>query len=206
MTRIMLPPGRLIPIGAPSLPTGFSGEHRGALWSTDDGSNGDPRQALYRYAAWDAWNLTKPFVQAIVLHPGMVNHVASDAALRAWAEAVKRWGGRGSGGQFGGVVVTALYARRAHDWHSLRGLTGDKLAGTPRNDEVIVRWAKHAALVVAAWDQVADLLAPGRPAALMRLLGAAGIKPHVLVEPGQPYNQVAPLAVMSPAARPCQLF
>lgn len=199
MNKIILPRGAT-PIGAVELPAGYAGEHRGALWSTDDGSNGDPRRALYRYAAWDAWNLTKPFVQAIVLHPGQVSHLGSDGALQAWAAAVKRWSG-----EYGGVVVTALYARRAHSWHELRGLTGDKVAGTPKNDEVILRWAKHAAAVVCAWEPAADLVSPGRPAALVRLLQAAQVPLMALAEPGWHLPMVAPLAAMSPAARPVRV-
>lgn len=91
--------------------------------------------------------LARGTVNVIMLNPSTADANRDDPTLRRCIKFATRWG-------YARLVVTNLYAYRATDPIVLRHLLQDAIG--PANDEHLVREAKAAQLVVAAWGAGAE--------------------------------------------------
>lgn len=94
----------------------------------------------YRYELWRRW-APGPFVNFIGLNPSTADEKEDDATIRRCIGFAKYWG-------FNAVCMTNLFAYRTP---SPAEMKGQFLPVGTENDETLVRIAKRAAMVVAAW-------------------------------------------------------
>lgn len=95
----------------------------------------------YRYALTRIWDPGAARVCFCLLNPSTADATTDDPTLRRCLGFARDWG-------FGGVEIVNLFALRATDPRLLRR-TPDPVG--PRNDAAIVRAARRADLIVAAW-------------------------------------------------------
>ena len=103
-----------------------------------------------------------------MLNPSTADAFALDPTNRRCVGFAQRWG-------FGALVTTNVFAWRSTDPRGLRD--ADDPVGVD-NDDVLVRAARRADLVVAAWGVHATLA--GRGETVRGLLAEAGVDLHVL--------------------------
>jgi hypothetical protein len=128
----------------------------------------------YRYTLWREWptDIICPyaddFVQFIGLNPSTADETKDDPTLRKCIAFAKLWG-------YGAMCMTNLFAFRATDPRDMKAQlypTGE------HNLDHLLRVAKHAGLVVAAWG--ANGSHKSRDKATMQALAEIGVKPVCL--------------------------
>lgn len=122
----------------------------------------------YRYQLWRTWTVG-PWLNYVLLNPSTADHLADDPT-------VSRCCRRASEMDFGGMVITNLFAWRATDPRELR--SADDPVG-PENDAAIVDAAERSLAVVCGWGShgvlrdrdlaVLDLLRPVKSANCLRI-------------------------------------
>jgi hypothetical protein len=147
-----------------------TGEDRGAVISED---------GLYRYVLWRTWDPGRGRVNFVMLNPSKADASADDPTIRRCVGFARAW-------DYGGVIITNLFALRSTDPAALRSAR-DPIGG--RNDAILVAIARQADLVVCAWGAHKSI--GGRAAAVLRLLAGEGIALSSLSrtsggEPGHP--------------------
>lgn len=122
----------------------------------------------YRYNLYRIWDYEKPLLNFIMLNPSTADGETDDPTIRkciAWAKALG----------FGGLVVTNLFAYRSTDpknlSHAVNPIGSD-------NDEILIRIAKKAGMVICAWGNSGKLFVRG--IYVKRLLQREGIKLYAL--------------------------
>ena len=95
----------------------------------------------YRYALWREWDESKPQAMIIGLNPSTADETKDDPTVKRCINFAISWG-------FGGVCVTNLFAYRATKPFEMKA--SDEPVGS-ENDAWIMKLAKEASIVVAAW-------------------------------------------------------
>ncbi|MSQ59947.1 MAG: DUF1643 domain-containing protein [Betaproteobacteria bacterium] len=147
----------------------------------------------WRYLLWRRWDEAKPAANFLMLNPSTADEFKLDPTCARARDYAERWG-------FGALIVTNVFAWRATDPKALREVSDPVGRG---NDRAIVRAAKEAALVVAAWGNHGALL--NRSVHVMSLLGKNDIAPKALRingsgEPAHPLylsSRLAPVAFLA---------
>jgi hypothetical protein len=127
----------------------IAGSSKGAVFS-------DSRD--YRYVLWRIWDRSKPYVLFVGLNPSTADENQDDPTIdrcRCFAES---WG-------YGGILMVNLFAYCATDPADMKK-AADSIGSD--NDEWIVRAAKDAGLVVAAWGNDGDFM--DRPKQVMEFV------------------------------------
>ncbi len=117
----------------------------------------------YRYALWRDWGdmldtWQDGYVMFVGLNPSTADETHDDATIRRCIGFVRSWGYRR-------LCMTNLFAYRATKRPDMRAQE-DPIG--PQNDETLVRLAKDARIIVAAWGT--DGAHRGRDAAVRQLL------------------------------------
>ncbi|MBX3356447.1 MAG: DUF1643 domain-containing protein [Phycisphaeraceae bacterium] len=95
----------------------------------------------YRYLLKRRWAREKPFVLFIGLNPSTADETLDDPTVRRCVGFARSWG-------YGGLMLANLFAFRST---CPRRLTQVRDPVGPENDDWLVRSARSAGLVVAAW-------------------------------------------------------
>ncbi|WP_157313995.1 DUF1643 domain-containing protein [Chitinibacter sp. GC72] len=95
----------------------------------------------YRYVLWRIWDEHKPYAVFIGLNPSIADETEDDPTIRRCVNFAKGWG-------YGGLCMVNLFAYRSRDPSNL--FCNEEPIGS-ENDEWILRVAKNAGVVVAAW-------------------------------------------------------
>ena len=95
----------------------------------------------YRYELWRIWDNELPEVMFIGLNPSTADEMHDDPTIRRCISFSRHWG-------YGGLVVCNLFAYRATDCRDL--MIAKEPIGRD-NDEFLLKNAKRATLVIAAW-------------------------------------------------------
>lgn len=96
----------------------------------------------YRYALWRIWDESKPVAMIIGLNPSTADAENDDPTIRRCKKFAEFWG-------YGGVCMANLFAFRATEPSDMMKAS-DPIG--PENDEWLVKLAKDAGVVVAAWS------------------------------------------------------
>jgi hypothetical protein len=95
----------------------------------------------YRYALWRAWDPAAPDIAFVMLNPNRADAICDDPTIRRCVGFARAWG-------FGRLWVVNLFGYRARDPRDLRAVA-DPIGSD--NDRHLVRAARRAAMVIAAW-------------------------------------------------------
>ncbi len=95
----------------------------------------------YRFALWRTWDETKPFAMIIGLNPSTADEVKNDPTIIRCINFAKSWG-------YGGICMANLFAYRATNPNEMK-LQSDPVGVD--NDDWLVKLAKDAGIVIAAW-------------------------------------------------------
>lgn len=112
----------------------------------------------YRYVLWRIWDRSKPYALFIGLNPSTADENEDDATIIRCRDFANRW-------DYGGVCMVNLFAYCATDPADMKK-AADPIGSD--NDEWIVRAAKDAGLIVAAWGNDGDFM--DRPKQVMELM------------------------------------
>ena len=96
----------------------------------------------YRYILWRIWDESRPFVMFIGLNPSTANETENDPTINRCINYSKSWG-------YGGLYMANLFAFRATKPVDMKKAK-DAAIG-PDNDKWLVKIAKKADIVIAAW-------------------------------------------------------
>lgn len=96
---------------------------------------------LYRYELWRRWDDTKPYCQFVGLNPSTADENVDDPTVRRCIKFAMDWG-------YGALAMTNIFGFRSTDPKGLRSVED---RNCPGNDETLVRLARGAGLVIAAW-------------------------------------------------------
>lgn len=122
----------------------------------------------WRYLLWRRWDAHKPAANFLMLNPSTADEHQLDPTCARARDFAQRWG-------YGALIVTNVFAWRATDPQVLRAV-GDPVGRG--NDAAILRAAREAALVVAAWGNHGTYLERSRN--VVSNLRAAGVALHAL--------------------------
>lgn len=95
----------------------------------------------YRYELWRRWDKSGTVCAFIGLNPSTADETKDDPTVRRCIRYAKRWG-------HGSLVMLNIFAWRDTD---PAGMMAAEDPVGPGNDEALIRCAKMAAVVVAAW-------------------------------------------------------
>lgn len=97
----------------------------------------------YRYALWRDFGdqLGEGYAMFIGLNPSTADEVADDPTIRRCMAFAKAWG-------YGALCMTNLFAFRATDPSDMK-VVADPVG--PHNDQHLLRLARDAGVIVAAW-------------------------------------------------------
>lgn len=112
----------------------------------------------YRYTLERVWAPELPLINWLMLNPSTADEVANDPTVERCERRARMW-------NYGGLIVTNLFAWRATDPRELRKVS-DPIGRD--NDEAIVESTHRAQLIVCGWGKDGALL--GRGAAVRRRL------------------------------------
>jgi hypothetical protein len=136
----------------------------------------------YRYALWRTWDDSKPHVMFVGLNPSTADEKSDDPTLTRCINFAKSWG-------YGGVCIANIFAFRATEPSDMKA-TKDPV-GTG-NDRWLIKLAKEAGLVVAAWGNDGAYL--GRSEQVIELMpNLHCLKLNKSGEPAHPLYQPAKL-------------
>ena len=102
----------------------------------------------YRYSLTRQWDESKPSVLFIGLNPSTADAKIDDPTLRRCINFAKAWG-------YGKVMIGNLFAYRATDPKDM--MKASKPIG-PRNNSNLLKLAREADLIVAAWGNHGQLM------------------------------------------------
>ncbi len=122
----------------------------------------------WRYLLWRRWDEVKPVANFLMLNPSTADEGSLDPTCARARDFAERWG-------YGGLIVTNVFAWRATDPRILREVS-DPVGRA--NDGAIMRAAREAALVVAAWGNHGTYLR--RSERVLGLLRGSGVALHAL--------------------------
>jgi hypothetical protein len=134
----------------------------------------------YRYALWRIWNESLSYAMFIGLNPSTADEENDDATITRCIGFAKSWG-------YGGFAMANLFAYRSTDPTQLQMV--ENPVG-PENNDWLVKLAKSAGVVVAAWGNSGSLF--GRSQAVAALLPEMMcLKVNGTGEPAHPLYQPA---------------
>jgi len=113
----------------------------------------------YRYELWRIWDAKRPHVMMILLNPSIADEKIDSRTSKRCIEFAKAWG-------YGGLCIGNLFSFRSQDKEKMK--KADDPIG-PENDEWLVRLAKDANSVVAAWGNDGSFM--NRAEHVVKLLG-----------------------------------
>lgn len=125
----------------------------------------------YRYELWRRW-AEGPHVLFIMLNPSTADGQVDDPTIRRCVSFAKRWG-------YGALCVANLFAFRSTDPTQMKKVL-DPIG--PDNDATLIRLARQAGLVIAAWGSHGSHL--GRSKKVLQMLPA--VKALHLTQGGDP--------------------
>jgi hypothetical protein len=136
----------------------------------------------YRYALWRTWDDSKPHVLFVGLNPSTADEKTDDPTLTRCINFAKSWG-------YGGVCIANIFAFRATEPSDMKAAKDP--VGTA-NDRWLIKLAREAGLVVAAWGNDGAYL--GRSKQVIKLVpNLHCLKLNKSGEPAQPLYQPAKL-------------
>jgi hypothetical protein len=138
----------------------------------------------YRYALWRTWDASKPYVMMIMLNPSIADEKVDSRTSGRCIEFAKGWG-------YGGLCIGNLFAFRSQDKELMKEAV-DPIG--PDNDEWLVRLAKEAGVVVAAWGNDGSFM--NRAKQVIQLVGKLSCLK--LTREGQPAHPLYLPAGLSP--------
>jgi hypothetical protein len=114
----------------------------GSLFGGDE-FHGAVLDGCYRYALWrhDDTQIPPRIVNFLMLNPSTADAVDDDNTIRRCIGFARRW-------DFRGFIVTNLFALRSRHPRELIGAS-DPVG--PKNDEMILKYAKQSSMVICAW-------------------------------------------------------
>lgn len=95
----------------------------------------------YRYALWRIWDESLPICNFIMLNPSTADETVDDPTIRRCIGYAKAW-------NYGGVVVSNLFALRSTDPSELKS-AADPVG--PENDLALRTCFQESAICVCAW-------------------------------------------------------
>lgn len=95
----------------------------------------------YRYVLWRVWDDSKSIAMFIGLNPSTADEVENDPTVTRCVNFAKDWG-------YGGLCMTNLFAYRETNRHIMK-IQREPIG--PENDKWLIKLAKEAEIVVAAW-------------------------------------------------------
>ena len=113
----------------------------------------------YRYALWRVWEGTKPLAMFIGLNPSTADEVENDPTVNRCINFAKDWG------RYGGLCMTNLFAYQEKDRRKMK-LHSEPIG--PDNDKWLIKLAREAGIVVAAWGN--DGVHLGRSQSVIKLI------------------------------------
>jgi hypothetical protein len=111
----------------------------------------------YRYEWWSRWS-EGPYCLFICLNPSTADEHQEDPTVKRCIDYAKRWG-------YGALCMVNLFAWRATDPEEMKRQANPI---GPDNDATLVRLAKEAGIVIAAWGT--EGAHQGRGAAVVSML------------------------------------
>lgn len=118
------------------------------------------RCRTYRYVLWREWDrMNRSYAMFVGLNPSTADETEDDPTIRRCVDYAKRW-------DYGALCMTNLFAYRATDRDVLKAYPSPIGAD---NDRWLIKVAKDAGVVVAAWG--IDGVHLQRDQAVIRLLG-----------------------------------
>lgn len=99
-------------------------------------------QGPYRYELRRTWDETLPTINWVMLNPSTANAVEDDATIRKCVAFSRLW-------NFGGLIVTNLFAWRSRDPQTLRRMRADVVG--PMNDYYLQQGRMQSNSCIAAW-------------------------------------------------------
>lgn len=112
----------------------------------------------YRFALWRVWDESKSYAMIIGLNPSTAGEKEDDPTIRRCINFAKSWG-------YGGLCMTNLFAFRATIPNDMFNASDPVGSG---NDEWLLRLAKDAGVVIAAWGNDGTYL--GRSSEVIKLI------------------------------------
>jgi hypothetical protein len=113
----------------------------------------------YRYTLWREFDMfNSSYAMFVGLNPSTADEVQNDPTVRRCINFAKSWG-------YGALCMTNIFAYRATD---PREMVAQADPVGPENDEWLVRCAREAGIVVAAWGNHGSYL--DRDREVMRIL------------------------------------
>lgn len=143
-----------------------------------DASLSDCRK--YRYALWRIWDDSKPYAMFIGLNPSTADETENDPTINRCINYSKDWG-------YGGLCMANLFAFRATSPSDM--MASDDPIGSD-NDEWIIKLAKEAGVIVAAWGNDGSYLERSKevqkmiPDLMCLKINKSGEPTHPLYQPG----------------------
>lgn len=113
---------------------------------------------IYRYSLWRIWDDSLPKVMFIGLNPSTADATDDDSTITRCIRFAEMWG-------FGGIYMTNLFAYRSTDKSKLYAV--DEAVGED-NDKYILKYAKKADKIIAAWGNDGSFL--GRSETIYNLI------------------------------------
>lgn len=101
------------------------------------------RRRIYRYTLWRRWSDGRRYVQFICLNPSTADEHSDDPTIRKCIKFAKSWG-------FDAMCMTNLFAYRATNPMVMKKALDPIGFG---NDRWILKTARGASMIVAAWSQ-----------------------------------------------------
>ncbi len=122
----------------------------------------------YRYHLERTWDSTGKKCVFIMLNPSKANGVEDDPTIKKCIKYAKLWG-------YGSLEVVNLFAYRSTDKSKIKN-AGDPIG--KENKDYIIKTAKNADLVVAAWGN--DGIYKKQSKKVLELLKKEGIQVHCI--------------------------
>ncbi len=142
---------------------------------------------LFRWALWRFWDVSRPYINFIALHPRAYQDPILETQLDAY---MRRWEGGGprDGWRCGGYVVTCLFPRVVWNVGAMRRLNhqGVDLVGS-RGVDASMAFAKNASLLVMlpGLDDALDVR-PEHQKLVLSALAGIGVPIATVSEAGMP--------------------
>jgi hypothetical protein len=132
----------------------------------------------YRYRLWRLWS-RNPLVGFLMLNPSTADAETDDQTIRKCVSFAKRWRWKGPGGderEYGGIMVTNLFALRTKSPKVLKAFEGDRIG--PSNADFVIDEVRTSIKTVAAWGNHGEIGGMGKR--YRKMLADRGLTLHHL--------------------------
>ena len=107
---------------------------------------------LHRYALWRVWDNSLPVAMFIGLNPSTADEIKNDNTVTKCINYARTWG-------YGGMIMSNIFAYRATNPEDMKAVP-DPVG--PDNDKWLLKLAKEAKLIVAAWGNRGEHMDRGK--------------------------------------------